>query len=625
MSQRPLPFRRLHRPALLLPLLLPAAVELASAGPGGRVCGEIDANIAMKERADKLGEDGRVRLLRLHGMNPENHDSVDIALYTSHELTGAEKKEFAARGVRVGHVWIPPVPGHHPTGYHLANMDFSAKAFLEGDKRVLHATSTEFTAEPGNDLAGEIIGSAALHAGNGAAPRTGGGVRIAVADSGFDITHPDFGHIIETFDLTTGFDSSEWSTDVANQVTGHGTHVAGSAAGSGLLSEGLFAGGAPESDLYLYKIGNDEDARATTDVMIASVHRAVEMQCHVYTISYGGFGAYMDGSGAMQQALDHAHHSGVLCFVAAGNNANRSRHATVTVPPRGTSTLEFRFNSPSGDEPWSEPVGIRAIWRAGDPGEDQITVTVPDLEEEEAFALDFDGVSDRETNGQRYLLTPNVPPGTSRIYHLEVHNPATTGEPLRVHFYSVTTHHGTFPDAEERYTITTPADADTAIAVGAWVHRDTWINFEGDERNFGQTRDTMASFSSLGPRIDGVMKPDLVAPGSAVISLNDSDVPAPASTRIAHDGSQDGTGPADYAVNQGTSMATPLAAGAAALLINDAPISFGPPQLRHLLLTTARDLGLPPEAAGAGLIDIEAALVLLKEHPDFTGNWMILH
>ncbi|MCP4628183.1 MAG: S8 family serine peptidase, partial [bacterium] len=68
--------------------------------------------------------------------------------------------------------------------------------------------------------------------------------------------------------------------------------------------------------------------------------------------------------------------------------------------------------------------------------------------------------------------------------------------------------------------------------------------------------DGMAAFSSRGPTLDGRYKPDIVAPGTNIISTRSSFIA----------GSGWGTYDAHYMYMGGTSMATPLVAGAAALL-----------------------------------------------------------
>ena len=108
-----------------------------------------------------------------------------------------------------------------------------------------------------------------------------------------------------------------------------------------------------------------------------------------------------------------------------------------------------------------------------------------------------------------------------------------------------------------------------------------------------KTSDTLASYSSRGPAFGlSLIKPDFVAPGSSIIAA-------------AHDSS--GT-----ATLSGTSMASPHAAGAAALLLAARP-TWGPSQVHSALMLTARDTvtysGSPttPMDRGAGTIDLTKA------------------
>jgi serine protease AprX len=86
--------------------------------------------------------------------------------------------------------------------------------------------------------------------------------------------------------------------------------------------------------------------------------------------------------------------------------------------------------------------------------------------------------------------------------------------------------------------------------------------------------DTIASYSSDGPTaIDHIAKPDLVAPGNNVVSLmapNNTLETTYSSTLVANSyyesGNPAGTS-ANYFCLSGTSMATPVVSGAAALLI----------------------------------------------------------
>ncbi|MDX2818428.1 S8 family serine peptidase [Streptomyces sp. PA03-5A] len=124
-----------------------------------------------------------------------------------------------------------------------------------------------------------------------------------------------------------------------------------------------------------------------------------------------------------------------------------------------------------------------------------------------------------------------------------------------------------------------PGAADAALTVGA-VDRD----------------DSLASFSSRGPRDgDGAAKPDVTAPGVGIVAA-----------RAA--GTTLGT-PVDayYVALDGTSMATPHVAGAAALLAQQHP-GWSAQQLKDALISTSHTVpGTGVTEQGGGRIDLAAA------------------
>ncbi|MGI5375440.1 S8 family serine peptidase [Streptomyces sp. CA-251387] len=150
-------------------------------------------------------------------------------------------------------------------------------------------------------------------------------------------------------------------------------------------------------------------------------------------------------------------------------------------------------------------------------------------------------------------------------------------------------------------TIGDPALAAKVISVGASISKETWA------ANYGSVVEkpyAMMPFSSRGPREDGGFTPTLVAPGAAINTIQTWLPGAP----VAEAGY---TLPAGYGMLQGTSMASPQAAGASALLLSAAKqkgIALTPAKLRTALTSTADHIrGVQAYEEGAGLINVEDA------------------
>lgn len=139
-------------------------------------------------------------------------------------------------------------------------------------------------------------------------------------------------------------------------------------------------------------------------------------------------------------------------------------------------------------------------------------------------------------------------------------------------------------------TINSPGGSRKAITVGASDCKGT-VDISDDQ---------IAEFSSRGPTRHQISKPDLVAPGVRINSLatNNKYFPGPGSLI------EKATA---YKASSGTSMATPIVAGAVALLLQKNP-SLTPNQAKDMLLRTAVSLRFNPFAQGRGILDIEALL-----------------
>ncbi|WP_237285733.1 S8 family serine peptidase [Streptomyces niveus] len=156
-------------------------------------------------------------------------------------------------------------------------------------------------------------------------------------------------------------------------------------------------------------------------------------------------------------------------------------------------------------------------------------------------------------------------------------------------------------------TIGDPSVADKVISVGASISKETWA------ANYGSVvskKYDMLPFSSRGPREDGGFAPIISAPGAAINTTQTWYPGGP----VAEAGYQL---PPGYSMLQGTSMASPQAAGASALLLSAAKqkgIELTPAKLRTALTSTATKIAdKQAHEQGAGLIDIVGAWDAIKD------------
>ena len=150
--------------------------------------------------------------------------------------------------------------------------------------------------------------------------------------------------------------------------------------------------------------------------------------------------------------------------------------------------------------------------------------------------------------------------------------------------------------------ISKPADDPFVVTVGA----------SDDATTLSRADDTVAPFSATGPTTHGIAKPDLVAPGSHVVSTR-----SPGST-VDLDHPESRVLDA-YFRGSGTSFAAPQVAGAAALLLQQRP-QLSNDHVKAMLMRTAVPIaGAPAGAQGAGALDIPALLAANPGKPANTG------
>lgn len=197
-------------------------------------------------------------------------------------------------------------------------------------------------------------------------PYTGKGVGIAIIDSGI-APHPDLqGRIVAFVDAVDG---SRRPVD----PLGHGTHVAGDAAGSGAASGGRFRGASPGANLIGIRVLDGslegDSVEQAIDSVVAGLEWMVENKerynIRVANLSLGlpllemrRRGLFETGRQLLdpiKHAIDQAVGAGIVVVVAAGNDGERGYGSIDATPATNPSVitvgaLDTHGTPPSGDD-----------------------------------------------------------------------------------------------------------------------------------------------------------------------------------------------------------------------------------------------------------------------------------
>jgi subtilisin family serine protease len=496
---------------------------------------------------------------------------------------------------------------------------------------------------------------------------TGRGVLVAVVDTGIDWRHFDFRNPDGSTRIAAIWDQTDSSgTPPAGFAFGsvydragidfalafpsfplatvdghsHGTHVMGSAAANGQATGngepgGVFLGLAPQADLLVVRVFdnsgsfcNDCDLPAALD-WIDQQATALAMPV-VVNMSLGSDYGPHDGTDPDELAINAFVRTGRAVVVSAGNSGNDPIHAESTVAQGATATRIFQIPSytPAAGaavyiDMWHDPADTLQV-RLVSPG-GMFTLThasgdgVAGLFTADGFLRIEDtldpvlGGGDREVQIEVSDLGGNPP--RDGFWTVEVEGITVNGSghfDIWTYDWSLP---GVFSIPWDQIAVDelvgSPATAQKAIAVGAYVSKKCWESIGSSNTCYSSnpTVGEIASFSSPGPTrhdpgrdIGSRQKPDVAAPGQGIVASFSGDaVVYPGDLWVSPDGVHRNW--------QGTSMSAPHVAGVVALMLEANP-AIGGGQARKFLRRAAR-LDAFAEAGndwGAGKVDAEAAV-----------------
>ena len=434
---------------------------------------------------------------------------------------------------------------------------------------------------------------------------TGKGVIIGIIDSGIDPKHPAFaGRILQIWDqtlpgpgVTEGGYGGEFKAaqlTISQDTGGHGTHVAGIAAGA----DTTYSGVAPEAELVVVR-SDLQDAHIADGVRyIFRVARELGRPA-VVNLSLGGHADPHDGSDSLSKVIDAETGPGRIVCCAAGNEGNANIHGQATIPSGRTRGM--RFNVPLNQ------VGIVWLnaWYSKD-SELEVSVRSPN-----GFVTPFQKIITDGNPAQDYqlpdarvqLATPgpdkangdhnffvqirgNGPsPVMGGVWQLRVRNTSSTDTRLNVWTLDDTSSvFFTGKSVKDAIKIGSPGAASSAVTVAAYTTKATYTDIDNQVREMGLELDTISEFSSEGPLRNDGHKPDVAAPGAMIVSTLSADANFDRSSMIN----------SKFVVQAGTSMATPLVSGLVALLLQRDP-KLDPAAVKDLL---RKNSAIPGKPAG---------------------------
>jgi len=548
---------------------------------------------------------------KLYKTENSQNSTVEVSLHFRQYPSITEINYLLELGLEIiPDSWTPPIEGH-PLGFLFAELPVNKLVDVLELNFVSLINSAEELSFPQNNEADRFSNADDVWQQGW----TGNGVKVAILDSGLD-TEP------MNSDLPLNLTKKDYSSyptlddDVENTVTGHGTHVTGSVLGRGVLSASNVGNGgnpykgvAPQASLIFLKIGNDFNAGASTAAIINAMDAAVNIyDADIISMSYGSWDTYHDGSSTKDQKVDWCYSQGVPVFLAAGNDGSSARHFSGTVA--GNSLSEYIEVNVTGAAENSTYLYFNLVWFDGLGVSNNMSIKYyDDSYQEITNVYHYTQTESSRGTESHYSQTLFKVSGGNSIYYLQVDNESESTQTYHI-YESYNNGKVTFENPDPNYTIVSPATATYGFCVGAYTSRSQWTDYNNIVHLSGETINEVATYSSRGPRIDDVIKPDVVTPGSAIISLKDRDVLTSANKYWIDDDGISG-GEVNYYVMEGTSMAAPQCAGAAALYLNKFPDASPSEVYNALRNNSSSDQftgTLPNSAYGYGKLDIYAAI-----------------
>ncbi|MBT9145189.1 MAG: Minor extracellular protease vpr [candidate division WS2 bacterium] len=461
----------------------------------------------------------------------------------------------------------------------------------------------------------------------------GEGQVIAIVDTGVDYLHPDLGGGFGAgFKVIGGYDFGDMDSDPMD-LQGHGTHVAGIAAGKAALTGGV-NGIAPEAKIVAYKIVRGAGGIAISGAIAASFEHMVNFRgpngerVTSANLSFGAASGFYYDKAAHEIAMENTVRSGIFVSSSAGNHgysisqksyAGSSPTGRDLIYPSdigmvaspGTANLVTSVASSNNShqevnssfkvvEPGTEAPIRRTPYLVGEDSPDPVSALNrrPFEYIEVGYGNHPDYYLNKDVKGKIALILRGGLPGEDATFVNKVHQAESHGAAMAVIYND---------EARGDSLVTMAGDPMLTIprvfigfSQGKWLKENEGkrMLFDGDNTSFVIPLlypDRSSGFSSWGLTPEMGPKPEISAPGGSIMSTYPISL-------------------GSYQYNSGTSMASPYVAGAAALVKQHKP-EFTAEMIKTTLINTADilffpgiDLPASPRLQGSGRLNVLSAL-----------------
>lgn len=465
----------------------------------------------------------------------------------------------------------------------------------------------------------------------------GTGVVVGVIDIGFEFCHPSFYNAEGNFrvkrawnqrdtlgvhpagysygtEYTTEAEMMAAETDYTRHT--HGSHVAGIAAGCGApTGHGTaYEGIASNADLVFVGTTLKEAAILDAITYIHQYAQSVNKPC-VINMSFGSNMGPHDGTGNLDHFITsymEQHNEGLVLVASAGNSGGSNHHIEKQFYPEDNMLtsylkLESYLNLSAGVDIWSEEnfsVALTLVdaetgtqedftgfFTTGTENDTLIVTTLVGHENEPLeckFTLSPQSTYNGRYHSQIELSSDGEAPGASHvILTIQCDNPSNVHVWCdHLEFFHTPEVEGTVA-GDDHYTVEGfGASTDVVISVGSYVSKNYYTSYDGATFMGNATFGDISSFSSIGPTMDGRVKPDITAPGEVIVAPYNRYATAGTITTldtIVWNGNVE-----KYGRMQGTSMSCPMVTGIVALWLQANP-SLSVNEVRAILHQTARN------------------------------------